>query len=50
MSSAESDKYIQNQRKLRHAGVDIRITTDDELVSIAGIPVTPKLRVIICSG
>jgi UDP-sugar pyrophosphorylase len=50
MSSAESDKYIQNQRKLRHAGVDIRITTDDELVSIAGIPVTPGPRVILCPG
>jgi UDP-sugar pyrophosphorylase len=50
MSSAESDKYIQNQRKLRHVGVDIRITTDDELVSIAGIPVTPRPRVILCPG
>jgi UDP-sugar pyrophosphorylase len=50
MSSAESDKYIQNQRKLRHAGVDIRITTDDELVSVAGIPVTPGPRVILCPG
>ena len=50
MSSAESDKYVQNQRKLRHAGVDIRITTDDELVSVAGIPVTPGPRVILCPG
>ena len=50
MSSAKSDKYIQNQRKLRHAGMDIRITTDDELVSITGIPVTPRLRVILCPG
>jgi UDP-sugar pyrophosphorylase len=50
MSSAKSDKYIQNQRKLRHVGVDIRITTDDKLVSIAGIPVTPRLRVILCPG
>jgi UDP-sugar pyrophosphorylase len=50
MSSAKSDKYIQNQRKLRHAGVGIRIMTDDKLMSIAGIPVMPKPRVIICPG
>ena len=50
MSSAKSDKYIQNQCKLRHAGVDIRIMTDDKLMSIAGIPVMPKPRVIICPG
>jgi UDP-sugar pyrophosphorylase len=50
MSSAESDKYIQNQRKLKYAGVDIHITTEDELVSVAGIPVTPGPRVILCPG
>ncbi len=48
MSSAESDKYVQNQRKLRHAGADIRVTPDDGLVPVAGIPVTPGPRVILC--
>ena len=48
MSSAESDKYIQNQRKLKHAGMDIKVTTEDDLVKIGGIPVTPGPRVIIC--
>lgn len=51
MSSAESDKYIQNQRKLKHAGVDINVTvTKEELVSIAGIPVTPGPRIILSSS
>jgi len=50
MSSAESDKYIQNQRKLKYAGVDIHISTEDELVPVAGIPVTPGPRVILCPG
>ena len=50
MSSAESDKYVQNQRKLKLAGVDIDVTQDDDLVPIAGIPVTPGPRVILCPG
>jgi len=50
MSSAESDKYIQNQRKLKHAGVDIHVTsTKEDLVSLAGIPVTPGPRIILSS-
>jgi UDP-sugar pyrophosphorylase len=49
MSSAESDKYIQNQRKLKHAGMDVHVTkTPDELVKIGGIPVTPGPRIILC--
>ena len=50
MSSAESDKYVQNQRKLKFAGVDIDVTEEDDLVSIAGIPCTPGPRVILCPG
>lgn len=50
MSSAESDKYVQNQRKLKFAGVDIHVTAEEELVTVAGIPVTPGPRVILCPG
>lgn len=48
MSSAESDKYVQNQRKLKHAGMDIDVTEETDLVEIGGIPVTPGPRIIIC--
>lgn len=49
MSSAESDKYIQNQRKLKFAGVDIPVThVPDDLVAVGGIPVTQGPRVILC--
>lgn len=47
MSSAESDKYIQNQRKLKFAGVDLDVTGPEDLVKIAGIPVTPGPRIIL---
>jgi UDP-sugar pyrophosphorylase len=48
MSSAESDKYIQNQRKLKAAGVDLLVTNiPDDLVPVGGIPVTPGPRVIL---
>ncbi|KAL7541053.1 hypothetical protein ACHAXR_012370 [Thalassiosira sp. AJA248-18] len=50
MSSAESDKYIQNQRKLKFAGVDVDVTEEADLVPIAGIPVTPGPRIILCPG
>lgn len=50
MSSAESDKYVQNQRKLKFAGVDVDVTEEDDLVPIAGIPVTPGPRIILCPG
>ena len=50
MSSAESDKYIQNQRKLKHAGMSVDITEESDLVEIGGIPVTPGPRVILCPG
>lgn len=48
MSSAESDKYIQNQRKLKFAGADIDVTTDADLVLVAGIPVTEGPRILLC--
>lgn len=48
MSSAESDKYIQNQRKLKHAGMDVPVTEEKDLVKIGGIPVTPGPRIILC--
>jgi UDP-sugar pyrophosphorylase len=50
MSSAESDKYVQNQRKLKMAGVDLDVTHDEDLVPVAGIPVTPGPRIILCPG
>jgi UDP-sugar pyrophosphorylase len=53
MSSAESDKYIQNQRKLARAGVKLPVSDCDDdttLVSLAGIPVTPGPRIILCPG
>lgn len=48
MSSAESDKYIQNQRKLKFCGVDVPVTEQEDLVLVAGIPVTPGPRIILC--
>ncbi len=50
MSSAESDKYIQNQRKLKHAGMDVNVTEEKDLVKVGGIPVTPGPRIILCPG
>lgn len=47
MSSAESDKYIQNQRKLKHAGMDVKVTSEEDLVKVGGIPVTAGPRIII---
>lgn len=48
MSSAESDKYIQNQRKLKFCGVDVPVTELCDLTMVAGIPVTPGPRIILC--
>jgi UDP-sugar pyrophosphorylase len=48
MSSAESDAYIQNQKKLRFAGMDLPVSEEKDLVVIGGIPVTAGPRVIIC--
>lgn len=49
MSSAESDKYIQNQRKLKFAGAEINVhDADDGLIQVGGIPVTKGPRVILC--
>ncbi|KAG7353957.1 UDP-sugar pyrophosphorylase [Nitzschia inconspicua] len=49
LSSAESDNYIQNQKKLRCAGVVLPVTDgNNDLVSISGIPVTPGPRIILC--
>lgn len=50
MSSAESDKYIQNQRKLKYAGMDIPVTATEDLVIVGGIPVTPGPRIILSSN
>lgn len=50
MSSAESDKFIQNQRKLAHAGVNVHVSTPEDLVPIGGIPVTPGPRVYLSSS
>ena len=50
MSSAESDKYVQNQRKLKFAGVDLDVTADEDLEPISGIPVAPGPRIILCPG
>mmetsp|Transcript_5001 Transcript_5001/g.7584 ORF Transcript_5001/g.7584 Transcript_5001/m.7584 type:complete len:706 (+) Transcript_5001:201-2318(+) len=51
MSSAESDKYIQNQRKLKFAGMDVDVTHDEaDFVTVGGIPVTPGPRIILCPG
>jgi UDP-sugar pyrophosphorylase len=51
MSSAESDIYIQNQRKLKFAGVEIPVTdadSEENMISISNIPVTAGPRVILC--
>ena len=50
MSSAESDKYIQNQRKLKFAGAGLKVNEDFEkdLVTVGGIPITPGPRIILC--
>jgi UDP-sugar pyrophosphorylase len=47
MSSAESDKYIQNQRKLKLAGMDLKVSSVEDLVPVGGIPVTPGPRVYL---
>ena len=51
MSSAESDKYIQNQRKLRFVGANVPVTSmsePDDLIVMAGIPVTAGPRIVLC--
>jgi UDP-sugar pyrophosphorylase len=49
MSSAESDKYIQNQRKLKFAGADVEVTqVPDDFVLVSGIPITKGPRIILC--
>ena len=50
MSSAESDKYIQNQRKLKHMGVDLDVTREEDKVLVAGIPVTTGPRLVLRSA
>jgi len=47
MSSAESDTYIQNQKKLKFAGMDLRVSEEKDLVKIGGIPVTTGPRVVL---
>jgi len=48
MCSAESDKYISNQRKLHFAGMDLPVTEEKDLVYLTGIPITPGPRVVLC--
>jgi len=48
MSSAESDKYIQNQRKMKFSGVDVPVDDVNDLVPVAGIPVTSGPRIVLC--
>ena len=45
LSSAESDKYLANQRRLRAVGADVPL--GDDLVSVGGIPVTPGPRILL---
>ena len=47
MSSAESDKYVQNQRKLKFAGMDLQVTATEDLVTVGGILVTPGPRIYL---
>jgi UDP-sugar pyrophosphorylase len=44
LSSAESDLYVQYQRKLSQAGASLPV---EEMVTVAGIPVTAGPRVIL---
>lgn len=49
MSSAESDKYIQNQRKMKFGKADLKVNdAQEDLVTVGGIPVTPGPRIILC--
>jgi len=49
MCSAESDKYISNQKKLKYVGVDLHVTENEsDKVTLAGIPITPGPRIILC--
>jgi len=48
MCSAESDKYISNQRKLCFAGMNVPVTTSSDYVYLAGIPITPGPRIVLC--
>eukprot|EP00934_Nitzschia_sp_Nitz4_P001896 Nitzschia sp. Nitz4//scaffold144_size56818//34913//37218//NITZ4_006541-RA/size56818-processed-gene-0.69-mRNA-1//1//CDS//3329536528//1896//frame0 len=48
VSSAESDLYVQNQRKLHFAGVDMTVAEEpSDLVNVGGIPVTPGPRILL---
>lgn len=47
VSSAESDQYVQNQRKLAFVGV---AQDDRDPVPLGGIPVTPGPRVVLSPG
>lgn len=47
VSSSESDNYIQNQRKLHHAGVKLSVTSTEDLIKAGGIPITPGPRIIL---
>ena len=48
MSSAESDMYVQNQKKLQSLGnVDVPVAEYDAYIPMASIPVTPGPRIIL---
>jgi UDP-sugar pyrophosphorylase len=49
LSSAESDMYVQNQKKLQSLGnVDLPVAEYDAYIPMANIPVTPGPRIILC--
>jgi UDP-sugar pyrophosphorylase len=49
MSSAESDMYVQNQKKLQSIGVvDLPVAEYTSYIPMANIPVTPGPRIILC--
>jgi UDP-sugar pyrophosphorylase len=47
MSSAESDLYVQNQRKLKHVGATVPVSEYEDYVTLAGIPVVAGPRIVL---
>jgi UTP--glucose-1-phosphate uridylyltransferase len=47
MSSAESDLYVQNQRKLKHVGVPVPVSEYEDYVTLAAIPVVARPRIVL---
>ena len=49
LSSAESDMYVQNQKKLQTlSNVDLPVAGYDSYITMASIPITPGPRIILC--